>query len=44
MQKNQEIILEITDITTEGSGVGKYEGMAIFVPLTAVGDTARVKI
>ncbi len=44
MQKNQEIILEITDITTEGSGVGKYDGMAIFVPLTAVGDTARVKI
>jgi len=44
MLKNQEIILEITDITTEGSGVGKYDGMAIFVPLTAVGDTARVKI
>ena len=44
MQKNQEIILEITDITAEGSGVGRYEGMAVFVPLTAVGDTAKVKI
>ncbi len=44
MQKNDEIILKITDITTEGSGVGKYEGMAIFVPLTAVGDTVKVKI
>lgn len=44
MQKNDELILKITDITNEGSGVGKYEGMAIFVPLTAVGDTARVKI
>ncbi len=44
MQKNQEIILQITDITTEGSGVGKYEGMAVFVPLTAVGDTAKVRI
>lgn len=44
MQKNQEIILEITDITAEGSGVGRYEGMAVFVPLTAVGDIAKVKI
>jgi 23S rRNA (uracil1939-C5)-methyltransferase len=44
MQKNQEIILQITDITTEGSGVGKHDGMAVFVPLTAVGDTAKVKI
>lgn len=44
MQKNSEIILEITDITTEGSGVGRSEGMAVFVPLTAVGDKAKVKI
>lgn len=44
MQKNDEIILEITDVTAEGSGVGKYEGMAVFVPLTAVGDTARVRV
>ena len=44
MQKNDEIILSITDVTNEGSGVGKYEGMAIFVPLTAVGDKARIKI
>lgn len=44
MQKNDEIILNITDVTNEGSGVGKYEGMAIFVPLTAVGDTVKVKI
>ena len=44
MQKNDEIILNITDVTNEGSGVGKYDGMAIFVPLTAIGDTAKVKI
>ncbi len=44
MKKNDEIILKITDVTNEGSGVGKYEGMAIFVPLTAIGDTAKVKI
>lgn len=44
MQKNDEIILSITDMTSDGSGIGKYDGMAIFVPLTAIGDTARVKI
>lgn len=44
MKKNDEIILDIVDYTAEGSGVGKYEGMAVFVPQTAVGDTARVKI
>lgn len=44
MKKNDEIILSISDYTAEGSGVGKYEGMAVFVPLTAVGDTVRVKI
>ena len=44
MKKNDEIILSITDYTAEGSGVGKYEGMAVFVPLTAVGDTAKVII
>ncbi len=44
MKKNDEIILDIVDYTAEGSGVGKYEGMAVFVPQTAVGDTVRVKI
>ena len=44
MLKNQEIILEITDYTAEGSGVGKYEGMAVFVPETAVGDTIKALI
>ena len=44
MQKNDEIILDIIDVTNEGSGVGKSDGMAVFVPLTAVGDKANVKI
>ena len=44
MKKNDIITLEITDLTTDGSGVGKYEGMAVFVPLTAVGDIAEIKI
>lgn len=44
MQKNEEYILDIVDVTADGSGVGKADGMAVFVPLTAVGDRARVKI
>ncbi len=44
MRKNDEIILEITDFTNEGSGIGRCDGMAVFVPLTAIGDTVKVKI
>ena len=44
MQKNDEIIVTVTDLTDEGSGVGKYEGIVIFIPSAAVGDVLRVKI
>lgn len=44
MQKNDEIILEITGYTSEGSGIGRAEGMAVFVPMTAKGDIVKVKI
>ena len=44
MFKNQIVRISITDITAEGAGVGKYEGMAVFVPLTAVGDEIDAKI
>lgn len=45
LQKNNIIELEITSMTAEGSGVGKtQEGIAVFVPLSAVGDKLRVKI
>ena len=44
MKKNEIVDLEITDITSDGNGVGKYEGMAVFVPETAVGDVLKVKI
>lgn len=44
MQKNEEFVLDIVDVTAEGSGVGRADGMAVFVPLTAVGDRAKVKI
>ncbi len=44
MNKNDIIELKIVDVSSDGSGIGKYDGMAIFVPLTAVGDTVKAKI
>ena len=42
--KNEEIILEITDVANEGNGVGKYNGIAVFVPFAVTGDVIKVKI
>ncbi len=44
ISKNQIIELQITGITAEGNGVGRYEGMAVFVPFTAVGDLVSVQV
>lgn len=43
-KKNELIPMEITGMTHEGSGVGHLEGMAVFVPGAAVGDTLLVRI
>lgn len=44
MRKNEIIELEITGMTNEGCGVGRASGMVVFVPLSAVGDSLRVRI
>ncbi|MDE5860513.1 MAG: 23S rRNA (uracil(1939)-C(5))-methyltransferase RlmD, partial [Oscillospiraceae bacterium] len=45
MKKNEFYNIEITGMTSEGNGVGRTEdGMAVFVPLTAVGDVISCKI
>jgi len=44
MKKNDDIILEITSLSGQGVGVGRYEGMAVFVDQTAVGDTVKAHI
>lgn len=44
LQKNQIVKLEITDYTAEGNGVGRCNGIAVFVPLAAAGDVLEVKI
>lgn len=38
LQKNQDIQLNIEGYTAEGNGVGHYDGQAVFVANTAVGD------
>jgi len=43
-KENTFIKTEITAVTNEGSGVSRYEGMVVFTPFTAPGDTAKVKI
>ncbi len=43
--KNQIVSVQITDIQPDGNGVGRMEnGMVLFVPLTAPGDLASVRI
>ncbi len=44
MKKNETITIEITGMTAEGSGVGRYEGMAVFVSGAAVGETVRARV
>lgn len=44
VQKNEIVEIEITGMTTQGAGVGHYQGMAVFTPLTAPGDVARVRV
>ncbi len=45
LQKNQVIPLTITGVTGEGNGIGRTEdGMAVFVPFTAVGDEISCRI
>ena len=38
VNKNDEFKLNITGYTSEGGGVGRFDGQAIFVENTAVGD------
>ena len=39
-----EFELRIDDISYGGDGVGRRDGMAVFVPFTAIGDLLRVKV
>lgn len=44
MKKNDIYTVEITDMGTQGEGIGKTDGHTLFVKDAVVGDVARVKI
>lgn len=44
IKKNDEIELRITGTAHDGSGVGRYNNMVIFVPTAAEGDFIKAKI
>lgn len=45
LKKNDIITLQITSLTSEGSGIGRAEnGMVVFVPFTSVGDKLQCRI
>ncbi len=44
LKKNDEISLEIESISSEGSGVGRFNGQTVFVNAAAAGDIVKVHI
>ena len=44
LHKNQIISLSISGITSEGNGIGRCDGMAVFVPYTVPGDQLMAKV
>ncbi|MDR1002744.1 MAG: 23S rRNA (uracil(1939)-C(5))-methyltransferase RlmD [Oscillospiraceae bacterium] len=44
MKKNDSVELFITGTTAEGMGVGRSDGIAVFVPMTAEGDLIKATI
>ena len=43
-EKNELIKISIDGISSDGSGVGRADGIAVFVPFAVPGDTAEVRI
>ena len=44
LEKNQIYEAVISDYTSEGQGVAKVEGCAVFVPNAIVGEVCRIRI
>ncbi|VXD11397.1 putative enzyme [Planktothrix serta PCC 8927] len=43
-QQGQQVEVEITDLTDDGNGVGRYQDRVIFVPDTVPGDRVLVRL
>ncbi len=44
LQTGDNFELKIESVSSDGNGVGHIDGMAVFVPFTAVGDTVYVRV
>ena len=44
LQKNDVLEVKIEDLSSEGLGIGHYEGLAVFVKDTVIGDVVRAKV
>lgn len=44
MKKNEIVKLEITDLNSDGAGVGRCDGLVVFVPYALPGETVEVLI
>jgi 23S rRNA (uracil1939-C5)-methyltransferase len=44
LKKNDMIEITIEDLTVEGAGIGRYQGLAVFVPRALPGETVTAKI
>ncbi|MCD7921080.1 MAG: 23S rRNA (uracil(1939)-C(5))-methyltransferase RlmD [Clostridiales bacterium] len=44
LKKNDEFVLDIEDISVDGAGVGKKDGIIVFVKDTVIGDRVRVRV
>ncbi len=43
-QKNQELTITISGLSSEGQGVGRSDGVAFFVPFALPGETVKIHI
>ena len=44
MEKGQKVTVTIEDMSGEGQGIGRAEGLVVFVPDTVVGDVAEAEL
>ena len=44
VMKNEEYIIEISDINQEGQGIGRVNGFAVFVDGALIGEKVRTRI
>ena len=42
VEKNKHYNMEITDVSSDGNGVGQIDGFTVFVPMTVTGDTVEI--